>query len=195
LFPWNKKKTMKKKRKKWSAACHRDDVAGLAGTWSRLELDGLPREDSPPGARWSRSLVTGVALRSALSSLLAVAASVPRGGRSARSSAAPWPETTPYPIPWAALHRPASPLLWIYSKKTEGRKEKVNRRKKNRRGKEAGEQEGGTESGVSGGRRCTIVIGVMRGPPKWPRRALWAAKVVLGDGPGWRVGADGPGRP
>jgi len=57
------------------------------------------------------------------------------------------------------------PLLRIYSKKTEGRKEKVNRRKKNRRGKEAGEQEGGTESGVSRGRRCPIVIGVMRGSP------------------------------
>jgi len=41
----------------------------------------------------------------------------------------------------------------------------VNRRKKNRRGKEAGEQEGGTESSVSRGRRCPIVIEVMRGPP------------------------------
>ena len=72
-------------------------------------------------------------------------------------------DTLPYPTRCTApaCDPPATDLF------EENRREEREgeQEEKNRRGKEAGEQEGGTESGVSRGRRCPIVIGVMRGPP------------------------------
>ena len=109
------KKKEKEKKEKWSADRHRADVDGLARTWSRLDLAGLPRRSPSPGARWS--------YMEGRRRLLSAAASVPRKDQSARSTPTPWPETPPNPAP---LRTP--------SQRKEGRKVKGTRGKRKEEG-------------------------------------------------------------